>query len=200
MPISRSDRDRARVMEYTHNLATDLRRQRYHGGPVVVEIDQRDIGGARGWDWIKKGIPVRVEIGPKDIDKDAVFVGRRDREARARTSIPVGRFTSGFTRLLDEIQDNLYQRALDYREAHTVALDARAAFRDYFTPQNANRPEIHGGFAQSPWCGAADCEKRVKDELNVTIRCIPLDATREKGVCVYCGKPSKQRVLFAKAY
>ncbi|MGD9097154.1 MAG: proline--tRNA ligase [Desulfobacterales bacterium] len=200
MPISRSDRDRARVMEYTHNLAADLRRQRYHGGPVVVEIDQRDIGGARGWDWIKKGIPVRVEIGPKDIDKDAVFVGRRDREARARTSIPVGRFTSGFTRLLDEIQDNLYQRALDYREAHTVALDARAAFRDYFTPQNANRPEIHGGFAQSPWCGAADCEKRVKDELNVTIRCIPLDATREKGVCVYCGKPSKQRVLFAKAY
>ncbi len=200
MPISRTDEDRARVMEYTHNLAADLRRQRYHGVPVVVEIDQRDIGGARGWDWIKKGIPVRVEIGPKDIDKDAVFVGRRDREARARTSIPTGQFISGFTRLLDEIQGNLYQRALDFREGHTVALDAHEAFCDYFTPQNAERPELHGGFARSPWCGTPECEKQIKDALNVTIRCIPLDAPREKEACVYCGKPSSQRVIFAKAY
>jgi prolyl-tRNA synthetase len=200
MPISRSEEDRARVMEYTNNLAADLRRQHYHGRPVQVEIDQRDIGGARGWDWIKKGIPVRVEIGPKDIEKDAVFVGRRDREARERASIPTGKFISGFTRLLDEIQNNLYQRALDFREAHTAALDARDAFCAYFTPQNEARPEIHGGFAKAPWCGEAACEKQIKDDLNVTIRCMPLDASREEGSCVYCGKPSGQRVIFAKAY
>ena len=200
MPISRREEDRARVLEYTSNLASDLRRQHYHGRPVVVEIDQRDIGGARGWDWIKKGIPVRVEIGPKDIEKDAVFVGRRDREARERASIPTAEFVNRFTGLLDEIQGNLYQRALDFREAHTVALEAREAFCAYFTPQDAAKPEIHGGFAQAPWCGDAACEKQIKDDLNVTIRCIPLDAPPEEGTCVYCGKPSGQRVIFAKAY
>ncbi len=200
MPISRNGDDRARVMTYTENLAADLRRQHYHGRPVVVEIDQRDIGGARGWDWIKKGIPVRVEIGPKDIEKEAVFVGRRDREVREKVSIPTGEFVSAFTVLLDEIQNNLYQRAHEFREAHTVGLAAREAFCAYFTPQNAAKPEIHGGFAKAPWCGEAACEKQIKDDLNVTIRCIPLDAPRQEGECVYCGKPSGQRVIFAKAY
>ncbi len=200
LPISRSAEDRARVMTYTENLAADLRRQHYHGHPVQVEIDQRDIGGARGWDWIKKGIPVRVEIGPKDIDKEAVFVGRRDREARERASIPTGKFVRDFTGLLDEIQSNLYRRALDFREAHTVEVDEREAFCTFFTAQNPVKPEIHGGFAMAPWCGQAACEKQVKDDLNVTIRCIPLDAPPEEGRCVYCGQTSDQRVIFAKAY
>ena len=200
MPIIRRPEERSRVMTYTNNLAAHLRRQYYYRRPVQVEIDARDIGGARGWEWIKKGIPVRVEIGPKDIDKDAVFVGRRDREARERESIATDEFVSGFTDLLDEIQHNLYQRALDFREAHTVVLDARDAFCAYFTPQNEAKPEIHGGFAKAPWCGDAACEKQIKDELNVTIRCLPLDAPRETGACVYCGKPSGQRVIFAKAY
>jgi prolyl-tRNA synthetase len=200
MPIARKDADRERVMTYTENLAADLRRQSYHGRSVQVEIDQRDIGGARGWDWIKKGIPLRVEIGPKDIEKDAVFVGRRDRETRERASIPTGKFISGFARLLDEIQANLYQRALDFREAHTVDLEDRDAFRGFFTPADAEKPEIYGGFARAPWCGAGACEKQVKDDLNVTIRCIPLDAPREAGRCVYCGQPSERRVIFAKAY
>jgi prolyl-tRNA synthetase len=200
MPISRRAEDRARVMTYTENLAADLRRQHYHGRPVQVEIDQRDIGGARGWDWIKKGIPMRVEIGPKDIEKDAVFLGRRDREARARASIPTAEFLTRFTRLLDEIQTTLYQRALAFRQAHTVDLDQRQAFQDYFTPQNPDKPEIHGGFVHAPWCGQAACEKQIKDDLNVTIRCIPLNAPHEKGACIYCGKPSGQRVVLAKAY
>ena len=200
MPIIRRPEERSRVMTYTNNLAAHLRRQYYYRRPVQVEIDARDIGGARGWEWIKKGIPVRVEIGPKDIDKDAVFVGRRDREPRERVSIAADAFVSGFTDLLDEIQHNLYQRALGFREAHTVALDARDAFGAYFTPQNEAKPEIHGGFAKAPWCGDAACEKQIKDELNVTIRCIPLDAPRETGACVYCKKPSGQQVIFAKAY
>ena len=200
MPIIRRPEERDRVMTYTHNLAAHLRRQYYYRRPIQVEIDTRDIGGARGWEWIKKGIPVRVEIGPKDIDKDAVFVGRRDREARERESIASDEFVSGFTDLLDEIQHNLYQRALAFREAHTVSLDEREAFCRYFTPRDAAKPEIHGGFAQASWCGEAACEAQVKEDLNVTIRCIPLDAPEEDGHCVYCGQPGRQRVIFAKAY
>ncbi len=200
MPIIRRAEERDRVMTYTENLAAHLRRQYYYRRPVQVEIDARDIGGARGWEWIKKGIPVRVEIGPKDIDKDAVFVGRRDREARERESIPTDEFVSGITDLLDEIQHNLYQRALDFREANTVSLEAREAFCRYFTPRNAAKPEIHGGFAQAPWCGEAACEAQVKEDLNVTIRCIPLDASQEDRHCVYCGQPGRYRAVFAKAY
>jgi prolyl-tRNA synthetase len=200
MPIIRRPEERERVMAYTNNLAAHLRRQYYYRRSVQVEIDARDIGGARGWEWIKKGIPVRVEIGPKDIDKDAVFVGRRDREARERESIPTDEFVNGFTDLLDEIQHNLYRRAQDFREAHTVSLETREAFCRYFTPHNTAKPEIHGGFAHAPWCGEAACEAQVKEDLNVTIRCIPLDAPQEDGHCVYCGQPSRQQVIFAKAY
>ena len=81
-----------------------------------------------------------------------------------------------------------------------MTLETREAFCAYFTPQNTSKPEIHGGFATAPWCGDAACEKQIKDDLNVTIRCIPLDALPEEGACVYCGKPSDKRVIFAKAY
>jgi prolyl-tRNA synthetase len=200
LPIYRSEADRERVLAYTEKLAAELRALKYHDRPIQVEIDSRDIGGARGWDWIKKGIPMRVEIGPKDIEKDALFVGRRDHDPKKKTSIPRPRFLQEFTAMLDDIQHGLFDRALKFRENHTNALDDRKAFDAYFTPRNPERPEIHGGFALSHWCGDEQCEKQVKESLNVTIRCIPLENTREKGACVCCGRPSTERVVWAKAY
>jgi len=200
LPIFRSEADRQRVMAYTETLADDLRGKMYHHRPVQVEIDTRDIGGARGWDWIKKGIPVRVEIGPKDIEKDALFVGRRDQDPKQKSSIPRTQFLQDFMALLDEIQGALFDRAMAFRKAHTQAIDAREAFDAYFTPQSSEKPEIHGGFALSHWCGDAACEKRIKDDLNVTIRCIPLENAQENGPCVCCGRPSHTRVVWAKAY
>jgi prolyl-tRNA synthetase len=200
LPIYRSDSDREQVMAYTEKLAADLRGQIYHHRPVQVEIDTRDIGGARGWDWIKKGIPVRVEIGPKDIEKDALFVARRDDDPKKKTSIPRARFLQDFTAMLDDIQQQLYDRALDFRERNTQPIDTRDAFDSYFTPRSQEKPEIHGGFALSHWCGDAQCERQIKDALNVTIRCIPLKNQQEDGPCVCCGRPSKERVVWAKAY
>ena len=200
LPIDRSGADRERFMAYTERLAADLRAQRYHDRPIQVEIDTRDIGGARGWDWIKKGIPVRVEIGPKDIEKDALFVGRRDHDPKEKTSIPRARFLQDFTAMLEDIQHQLFERARIFQETHTQALDDRQTFERYFTPRNAEKPEIHGGFAVSHWCGDAQCEKQIKEQLNVTIRCIPLENPREAGACVCCGRPSGERVVWAKAY
>lgn len=200
LPIYRADADRERVLAYTERVAAELREMRYHHRAVQVEIDTRDIGGARGWDWIKKGIPLRVEIGPKDIEKDALFVGRRDRDPKQKESIPRTRFLQDFTALLDDIQQNLYQQALDFRETHTQRIDSEEAFRAYFTPRSSDKPEIHGGFALSHWCGEASCEQRIKEALNVTIRCIPLENTGENGHCVGCGRPSSERVVWAKAY
>ncbi|ABW67862.1 proline--tRNA ligase [Desulfosudis oleivorans] len=203
LPIFKKDSDRETVMAYTDTLAARLREKQYMGRPVGVEIDTRDIGGARGWEWIKKGIPLRVEIGPKDIEKQSVFVGRRDMGHREKMSVPTDRFVEDIADTLAAVQHTLYQRALEFRAAHTVTIDDKKAFYDFFTPQNTDMPEIHGGFALSPWCRDPACEAAIKDDLSVTIRCLPHDEAlrgADAGSCVCCGKTAKGRAVFAKAY
>jgi prolyl-tRNA synthetase len=200
LPIAHKPEDRPNVLEYCDRLAAELRQQYYNHRHLVVEVDKRDIGGARGWDWIKKGVPLRVEIGPRDIADDAVFVARRDKGHREKSSIPRQQFMSQVGRLLDEIQENLFRRALDYQQANTLDMDDKGAFYDFFTPRNKNKPEIHGGFANAHWCGDAACEAKIKEDLTVTIRCIPFEASSGPGQCICCGKPSEKRVVFAKAY
>ncbi|GAB6907017.1 proline--tRNA ligase [Desulfosarcina cetonica] len=200
LPIFRSPDDRQPVMDYVERLAATLRDVTYADRKVVVEVDDRDIGGARGWDWIKKGIPLRVEIGPRDIAQDSVFVGRRDQSQRNKAAMPRKTFVEQLPAILDEIQANLFQRALQFRDENTRAVDDQKDFYAWFTPRNAEKPEIHGGFAMSHWCGEGACEAKIKEDLNVTIRCIPLDAPTEAGRCICCGKPSNRRVVFAKAY
>ena len=102
--------------------------------------------------------------------------------------------------VLDEIQAGLFQRALDFREANTVDIDSWDDFVAFFTPKNKDKPEIHGGFARAHWNGSTDVEKRINDELSVSIRCIPLDANPEPGACILSGEPSPRRVIFAKSY
>jgi prolyl-tRNA synthetase len=200
LPIIRKPDDREKVMTYTESLAGELRDTYYHHRPLVVEIDDRDIGGARGWDWIKKGIPLRVEIGPRDISQNSVFLGRRDKGHREKVSIHKDQFVHDISNILDEIQSNLFSRALEYRNQHTHAFDDGKEFYDYFTPENPEKPEIHGGFAESTWCGEQACEIKIKNELGVSIRCLPLDQDNLKGDCICCGGPGKKRAVFAKAY
>ena len=200
LPIFRKKEDDKAVMDYTQKLAQQLRAVTYHGQPLKVEIDSRTIGGARGWDWIKKGIPLRVEIGPRDIANDALFVGRRDLPHREKTSIPRETFLADVTTILDEMQQTYFERAKTFRQTHTHKIDDRRAFDAFFTAENKETPEIHGGFALSHWCGGADCEAKIKEALKVTIRAIPLDGPEEEGPCIYCDQPSTRRVVFAKAY
>jgi len=197
LPIIRNEDHANRVMEYTNNLAKELSNQTYNNKKIQVEIDTRQIGG-KHWDWIKKGVPIRVEIGPRDIDQQAVFVARRDRSAKEKESIPKNQFVQTVASILDDIQKNLFQKALDYRNAHTCKLDDKKSFYDFFTPVDDN--EIHGGYALSHWCSSEICEMNIKNDLSVTIRSIPLDAEPEIGQCIFCGKPSNYRVFFSKAY
>ncbi len=200
MPIVRKPQDKPKVMQFVDSLAMELKEKYYHHRRLVVEVDHRDIGGTRGWNWIKKGIPLRVEIGTRDIVDNAVYVGRRDKPHTEKVSLKRDHFTADITHMLDEIQNNLFQRARAFRDMYTVVIDNHNEFYDYFTPQNEEKPEIHGGFVLSGWCSSDACESRIKDDLGVTIRCIPLDGDNEKGTCICCGKPSKGRVVFAKAY
>ena len=113
MPIFRSDDDRARVLEYCQRVARELRAQRFADRPVDVVVDERDErGGDKVWHWIKKGVPLRLEIGPRDIEKDALFVGRRDRAPKDKQSIARSEFVATVAATLQSIQDELFARAL----------------------------------------------------------------------------------------
>jgi prolyl-tRNA synthetase len=200
MPIFRKAGDREPVMAYTEKLADRLRNTYYHNHKLVVEIDDRDIGGVRGWDWIKKGIPLRVEIGPRDIAQNCVYVARRDHAHHEKASINTDQFVDQITGVLDEIQDNLFRRAEAFRKDHMVTIENPKTFYEFFTPQNLEKPEIHGGFAVSSWCGEPACELKIKEDLAVTIRCLPFEQKSAHGACVGCGKPGNHQAVFAKAY
>ena len=195
LPIIKKDGDNSQVMESVNSLKQALRAIDYHGRKVDVEIDARDIGGARGWDWVKKGIPVRIELGPRDIDNNSVFMARRD--TNEKRSMDRDDFINGIVELLDNIQDTLFQRALAFRKDHSFSIDSKKEFYKLFTKAKGYE---NGAFIYSHWCGSKACEETIKKELSVTIRCIPFDSPEEKGSCIYCGKDSSKRVLFAKAY
>ncbi len=199
MPIAKKPEDRSAVMDFTRALARELRELRYHHRKIMVEIDDRETG-AKGWDWIKKGIPLRVEIGPRDIAQNAVFVGRRDRGPRDKESIPRDEFLKRTVSILDEIQKNLFDQASRFREEHTVTIDSKDDFCAFFTPKNSSKPEIHGGFALAHWCGNQECEATIKEDMAVTIRSIPFGDKTDTGTCIVCGSESSRRVVFAKAY
>jgi len=200
LPIIRKENERPQIMDFVERLAKELRAKTYAHQSLKVEIDDRDIGGARGWDWIKKGIPLRVEIGPKDLARNSVFVGRRDKSHRDKTSIPRDQFVAEVIHMLDEVQQSIYTRAKDFRKAHSHNMNDKGEFYAFFTPKNTDKPEIHGGFVTAHWCGSEACEVKIKEALKVTIRSIPLDNREEKGPCIDCGRPSHTRVVFAKAY
>jgi len=169
--------------------------------PIEVEVDERDLpGGAKSWEWIKKGVPVRIELGPRDLEKGSVALYRRDQGVKEKTFPAAADAVAGMPALLQAIQDGLYQKALVLRDQHTHKIDSEKEFYAFFTPKNADKPEIHGGFALSHFNGSREVEERLKNDLKVTVRCIPHDLDAEPGTCIFTGEPSKQRVIFAKAY
>ena len=201
LPVIHDEAQRGEILDYCRQLRKELGACSFAGKPVAAIIDERDMrGGEKMWSWIKKGVPVRVEVGARELAAGGVFVGRRDREHRDRVNMTKTEFVGQISVMLDDIQQTIFERARQYREQHTVTIDSRKDFYDFFTPQNAERPEIHGGFALAHWNGKTDVEAKIKEDLGVTIRCIPLDGEAEAGRCIITGEPSARRVVFAKSY
>ncbi len=231
LPVIHKEETKAEVMQYCDTLADALRGVNYHGMPIRVQIDAREgRGGDKVWEWIKRGVPLRAEIGPRDIANDSVFLARRDKPHKERRSVPRGELLASITAELDDIQQSLFTRAAEFRQQHTRKIDDKDEFYAFFTPkrgsaasdgegpgdmagtaagdrESGDKPEIHGGFAMAHWCGDAEVEAQIKRDLNVTIRCIPLEGHHRhfeidsgEGRCILTGKPSRQRVIWAKAY
>ena len=201
LPIAHKDDARSEVFEYCQTMVSALKRMNFDKGAVRVELDSREMhGGEKRWSWIKRGVPIIVEIGPRDVKNNSVFVERRDRGRDERKGEPLREFINRIGEMLSEIQKELFVRAKRYRDESLVTIDDKEDFFSYFRPMNAEKPEIHGGFALAHWSGQRELEEEIAKEHGVTIRNIPFELAGEEGVCIFTGLPSKQRVLFAKSY
>jgi prolyl-tRNA synthetase len=214
VPIAQKPEDRDRVLTYCKALKKDLEAQQFAGAAVRVQLDDRDLGGGvKSWQWIKKGVPIRLEVGPKDIDKDSVFMGRRDKGPKEKAGVPRGEFVAKVGSILQEIQQTLFDRALAFRHEHTKTIDSKDDFYAFFAEpkkKQSNDPTpIHAGFAMTHFNGDPAVEAKIKEDLKVTVRCIPVEPVgssksgvfpREPGTCPFTGQPSKQRVVWAKSY
>jgi prolyl-tRNA synthetase len=208
LPVYRGDDTRTKVDEYIDALAKELRAQRFGDHPIAVEVDRRDLrGGDKQWEWVKKGVPLRIEVGPRDVDGGVAMVGRRDRSPKDKTSIARGELAARVAEILGDIQSTLYARALAMRDANTRVISDRGEFDEFFASKGDK--ESDGGFALAHWSGDPDVEVQVKDAHKVTIRCIPTDgfegapwadAVVGEGRCIFTGKPSPRRVVFARSY
>jgi prolyl-tRNA synthetase len=194
LPIFRNEEERGPVMEYVRSLEKEIRAQTFNGQPVRVKVDARDMrGGDKAWEAIKQGVPVRLEIGPRDMAQNAVFMGRRDKGPKEKVGMPRTQFVAEVSNILADIQSTLFNRAKDFRDQNIKKIDSLKDFEAYFAGEDA------GGFAAVHWNPAA-IGHEILPKLKVTPRCIPLDGPAEKGTCIFTGQPSEKRVIFAKAY
>ena len=201
LPVLHKEETRAQVLEYCEKLRAELKAAPWENRSIEVEIDKRDArGGEKLWGWVKKGVPLIVEVGPRDMANDAVFVGRRDIQGLGKKAMPRAEFVANVGNILTDIQNSLLARAKAYREAHTQSFDNKDDFYAFFTPKNANKPEIHGGFAVAYYDGSRAVEEQLKNDLKVTVRCIPLEGSDRNGTCIFTGKPNAVKAIFAKSY
>jgi prolyl-tRNA synthetase len=202
LPVTPKEDSRQAVLDACDALARELRALTFGGEALRVQVDRRDLpGGTRNWEWVKKGVPLRIEIGPRDLEKGSIACSRRDKGLKEKDFIPSAEFVGKVVGLLEEIQAGLLERATVFRDANMIRITDKAAFEAFFTPKNPNQPEIHGGFAVVDWAGSAEDEDALQKQLGVTIRCLPFgEEWKVPGTCFHTGQPSTQRVIFAKAY
>lgn len=189
------------VFKYAEEIAHRLKQVTYNGRQLTVHIDKRDRrGGKKTWEWIKKGVPVRIEIGPRDLEARAVVLARRDQEHKNKTKMTIDELPETIASILDSIQHNYYNSAKEFRDQYIRRdITTYDQMKEYFTPKSSEKPEIHGGFVLAKWCGDPETEKML-DELKISIRCLPMIQSGTPGTCVLTGKPATIDAIFAKSY
>ena len=183
----KNEEQKKAVLDAAYKLRDELTKE-----PGDILVDARD-GMSPGFkysEWEQKGIPVRIELGPRDLEKNSVMVARRD--GKPKEIFPMEGLPAAIDTILEDIQKGLFERALTFRVENTHEADDYEEFKKAL--------EADGGFWHLHWCESAECEKSIQEETKATIRCIADDIKDSDGVCIKCGKPSKRRVVFAKSY
>jgi len=195
VPIYRDEAAKAKVLEVARKLKADLSA----AGLGVVLDDRENLSpGFKYNEWELKGVPVRLELGPRDVEQGVCVAvpriptrGLKEGEKRQKETLALDGVAASLQGLLDDLQKALFARALAFREEHSYRVDDYGQFQADIEK---------GGFFWAHWCGSPACETKVKDETKATIRCLPFDADKEEGRCMVCGAPSDRRVVWARAY
>ncbi|QEC53464.1 prolyl-tRNA synthetase [Anseongella ginsenosidimutans] len=187
VPIYKKAEEIGAISEAVEKIMEALKSK---GISVKYDDSDKQRPGFKFAEYELKGIPVRIAIGPRDLEKGTVEIARRD--TREKMTVSMEETPAKVAALLEEIQQNIYKKAKDFRDANTRPADSYDEFKQLL--------EEKGGFIMAHWDGTAETEQRIKEETKATIRCIPLNNPKEKGKCILTGKPSEQRVIFAKAY
>ena len=188
VPIFKTDAEKPSVMEKAQKIRAEL-----NALNLRVKLDERDglTPGFKFNDWEMRGVPLRIEIGPKDIANDTVMLARRDNPGKeGKSLVPQEGLAKLISETLDGIQESLYKRALDWREKNTHVPENYERFKE----------KVERGFVLTYWCGRRECEARIKEETKATTRCIPLEQESQEGSCIRCGQSAKEKVIFARAY
>ncbi|HET9486410.1 MAG TPA: proline--tRNA ligase [Chryseosolibacter sp.] len=187
VPIFKTEEEQNKISAKADEIASTLRQLGY-----AVKFDNRDTHkpGFKFAEWELKGVPIRIAIGPRDLDNGTLEIARRD--TKEKKTIKIDAVNENIPALLAEIQQNIYDRAKKFRDEKTTEVNSYEELKKVLDEK--------GGFVSAHWDGTVETEIAVKEETKATIRCIPLDAKEESGKCVYSGKPSQRRVLFARAY
>jgi prolyl-tRNA synthetase len=187
VPIFKGEEQLANITEKVNPLKKELLAK-----GISVKFDNRETH-TPGWkfaDYELKGVPLRVAIGPRDMENGTAEVARRD--TKEKKVYPLEGLVTQIESLLEDIQRNIYRKAFNFRQSNTTKVDTYQEFKELL--------DTKGGFFLAHWDGTPETEDKIKEETKATIRCIPMDAEAEEGICIYSGKPSSRRVLFARAY
>lgn len=199
IPVIPKEELRDQVMQYVEKLAADLRSLHFDGGELSVHVDARDIrGGEKVWGWIKKGAPIRIEVGPRDIAENSVMLCRRDRTPKDKEKMSVAALQVKLPEILSEIQNNYLIQARDSM-AGRISTEPKtfADLKAFFTSQDDS--SATPGFVKAKWSGAPEAEELL-GSIKASIRCIPLEQSGTTGKCIFSGKEAQQDVIIAKAY
>ncbi len=189
VPIYKTEEEKNAVLDKCYELAGQLKNA---GIRIKVDADETKRSGWKFAEWEMKGVPVRLAMGPRDLANNQIEAARRD--TKEKSAIALGdNFVDSISGLLSDIQDTLFNQAKALRESRTYYVDSMDEFKQILEGKNP-------GFIYAHWDGTTETELKIKEETGATIRCIPMDNPLEEGVCIYSGKPSTQRVIFAKAY
>lgn len=201
VPILRDEAKRAEVLDYCYDLAADIEKMKFADENIRVRVDRRDIEAAdKRWGWVKKGVPLVLEIGPKDIEKKGVAVTRRDDLISKKTFPLRDEFVSGLVALLEEIQTGIFNRAAAMRDSRTRSdVTTWEAFEKHFGKDKEGGFDSNPGFVRAPWAGDEEATEARLKPLGVSIRCLPLEQEVE-GLCVITGRPAKFEAIFARSY
>ena len=194
VPFIPKDELKEKVFSHCEKLKEKLSQISYHGKPLEVRFDNRDLrSGEKGWQWIKKGVPLRVEIGPKEMENNEVSLFKRTEGPKDRHKLSEAELLNSTSLILDEIQAKMFEKAKANLESNIKTIDSKEMFYEHF---KQDKP----GFALVHYHPDNKMEEKIQQDLGVTVRCIPLELPKEKGTCPFTGKESSQRVVYGKSY